>query len=202
MQGGGFESVDQPLESLESLESRESRHRSGLNYSKRRLNLSEDELRKLKIPPHSLEAEQSVIGGLMLDNQTWDRISDKVYEKDFYRKEHRFVFQEISKLAERNVPFDVVTLSDALEHLGRLEDVGGLAYLSELARNTPSVANIVAYAQIVHEKAILRQLLSVSAEVADKVYNPEGASVSDILDTAEQKMFSIAEHGQREVGPM
>lgn len=162
----------------------------------------EDELRQLKLPPHSLEAEQSVIGGLMLDNQAWDRISDKVYEKDFYRKEHRFIFQEIARLAEKSTPFDVVTLSDGLEHAGKLEDVGGLSYLSELARNTPSVANIAAYAQIVHEKAILRELLAVSTEVADKVYFPEGASVTDILDEAEQKVFAIAEHGQRETGPV
>ncbi len=163
---------------------------------------NDHDLSQLKIPPHSLEAEQSVIGGLMLDNQAWDKISDKVYEKDFYRKEHRFIFQEIARLAEKTMPFDVVTLSDGLEHAGKLEDVGGLAYLSDLARNTPSVANIAAYAQIVHDKAILRQLLSVSSEVADKVYYPDGSSVNEILDEAERKVFSIAEHGQREVGPV
>ena len=165
-------------------------------------NFKPDELQKLKVPPHSIEAEQSVIGGLMLDNETWDKIADKVFYKEFYRKEHRFIFQEIARLAEKGTPFDVVTLSDALDGEGRLEEVGGLAYLSDLAKNTPSVANIGAYANIVHEKAVMRELLHVSTEVADKVYNPDGASVNDILDEAEQKVFSIAEHGQRETGPV
>ncbi len=180
-----------------------SQNNSHKNYPKKsNQSFGNDELKHLKVPPHSLEAEQSVIGGLMLDNQAWDRISDKVYEKDFYRREHRFIFQEIARLGEKNIPFDVVTLSDSLDHSGKLEEVGGLAYLSELARGTPSVANISAYANIVHEKAILRELLAVSTEVADKVYFPDGASVNDILDEAEQKVFAIAEHGQRETGPV
>lgn len=162
---------------------------------------SPDELSKLKVPPHSMEAEQSVIGGLMLDNEAWDRVSGTVLEHDFYRREHRVIFREIARLAERSVPFDVVTLSDGLEQEGQLESVGGLAYLSELAQNTPSVANIAAYAVIVHERSVLRQLLSVSTEVADKVYYPEGASCNEILDEAERKVFSIAESGQRETGP-
>ena len=163
---------------------------------------SNDDLQKLKIPPHSIEAEQSVLGGLMLDNDTWDRVMARVKENDFYRREHRSIFANIQKLAEKSTPFDVVTLCSALESSGELEAVGGLAYLSDLARNTPSVANISAYAEIVHERAVMRQLLSAASEIADKVYNPDGLACNDLLDEAERKIFAIAETGTRGSGPL
>ena len=103
----------------------------------------------LKVPPNSIQAEQSVLGGLMLDNQTWDSIADKVVEIDFYRRSHQLIFRKIEELAEKQIPFDVITLSDALKAIGELENVGGLAYLIMLAKDTPSAANITAYADIV-----------------------------------------------------
>lgn len=161
----------------------------------------QDDVQKLKVPPHSIEAEQSVIGGLLLDNEAWDRVSSRLTEVDFYRREHKLIFSMIQKLAGQNTPFDVVTLCDALESEQVLEQVGGLGYLSELAKNTPSVANIGAYADIVRERSILRQLLAISSDMADKVYNPEGLSSGQILDEAERKVFAIAEHGSKDAGP-
>lgn len=161
----------------------------------------QDDVKKLKVPPHSIEAEQSVIGGLLLDNEAWDRVSSRLTEVDFYRREHKLIFSMIQKLAGQNTPFDVVTLCDALESEQVLEQVGGLGYLSELAKNTPSVANIGAYADIVRERSILRQLLAISSDMADKVYNPEGLSSGQILDEAERKVFAIAEHGSKDAGP-
>ncbi len=155
---------------------------------------------QLKIPPHSMESEQCVLGGLMLENEVWDRVSDKLTEEDFYRREHRIIFKMIWRLAEHSTPFDVVTLSAALEKEQMLDDVGGLAYLSELARNTPSVANISAYAEIVRERSILRRLLSVATDIADKVYRPEGLTSAEVLDHAEQTVFAIAEHGADKKG--
>ncbi|MDO8954175.1 MAG: replicative DNA helicase [Gammaproteobacteria bacterium] len=162
---------------------------------------SSNDLEQLKVPPHSIEAEQSVVGGLMLDNETWDKVAGTVTETDFYRREHRIIFASIAKLAETSTPFDVITLCDSLEANGELENVGGLAYLGELAKNTPSVANIGAYAEIVREKAIFRKLLIVSGEVADSVYRPDGKTSGEILDEAERKVFAIAEHGSKDDGP-
>ena len=116
----------------------------------------------LKVPPHSIEAEQAVLGGLMLDNNAWERVLDQVSDGDFYRHDHRLIYRAISKLAERNHPFDVVTLSEQLDKEGQLSQIGGLAYLGELAKNIPSVANIKAYAQIIRERATLRQLIGAS----------------------------------------
>jgi len=163
---------------------------------------SPNELEQLKVPPNSIEAEQSVIGGLMLDNMMWDRVAEKVNSSDFYRREHRIIFEAIAKLAESNTPFDVITLCDSLEASGELENVGGLGYLGELAKNTPSVANIGAYAEIVREKSIFRKLLAVSSEVADSVYRPDGRNSNEVLDEAERKVFAIAEHGTKENGPV
>src|SRR5690554_4241601 len=140
----------------------------------------------LKVPPHSVEAEQSVLGGLMLDNNAWERILDQVSDNDFYRHDHRLIFRAVARLAERNEPFDVVTLSEQLDKEGQLDQVGGLAYLGELAKNTPSVANIKAYAQIIRERATLRQLISISNDIADSAYAPQGKSGDEILDEAEQ----------------
>ncbi len=128
----------------------------------------------LKRPPHSVEAEQSIIGGLMLDNEVWDKVSNKLCEADFYRTEHRILFRAISSLVKRDQPFDVVTLLDALKSHNELDDAGGEAYLFELANNTPSVANVSAYADIVREKSVQRQLIAVATEIADSAYNPGG----------------------------
>lgn len=152
----------------------------------------------LKLPPQSVDAEQSVLGGMLLDNQRWDAIADKISADDFYRREHRLIFNAISALCGENSPADVVTVSEWLERNGDLEASGGLAYLGELANNTPSAANIVAYAGIVRERSILRQLLHVTGEVADVAYNPGGRSAADILDLAEKRIFDIGESGRRQ----
>jgi replicative DNA helicase len=151
----------------------------------------------LKVPPHSLQAEQAVVGGLMLDNGAWDQVADRVGEQDFYRRDHRLVFAAIRRLAEAGQPFDVVTLAEQLERTGELESVGGLAYLGLLAKNTPSAANIKAYADIVRERSVLRQLIRVSTEIADSAFQPEGRRAAELLDEAEKRVFEIAEQGAR-----
>ena len=151
----------------------------------------------LKVPPHSIEAEQSVLGGLMLDNAAWDRVADVVSEQDFYRHDHRLIFQAISALSDRARPFDVVTISEWLANHGRLEEAGGLAYLGELARNTPSAANIAAYADIVRERAVLRGLIEVGTDIASSGFASEGRSADELLDEAEQRVFEIAERGSK-----
>jgi replicative DNA helicase len=155
----------------------------------------------LKRPPHSAEAEQSILGGLMLDNQVWDKINTKLCEADFYRTEHRILFRAIFDLSRREQPFDVVTLLDALKSHNALDDAGGEAYLFELANNTPSVANITAYADIVREKSVQRQLIAVANEIADSAYNPLGREVPELLDFAETKVFAIGEQTGTEGGP-
>lgn len=154
----------------------------------------------IKEMPHSVEAEQAVVGGLLLDNQAWDRISDKVSESDFYRHDHRLLFRAIADLARRNHPFDIVTLKEQLKAQNALEEAGGEFYLFELAKNTPSAANIGAYAEIVRERSILRQLIHVSTDISDTAYHPEGRNSTEILDTAEQKVFSIGEQISRGSG--
>ncbi|MBK1691141.1 replicative DNA helicase [Ectothiorhodospira mobilis] len=151
----------------------------------------------LKIPPHSIEAEQAVLGGLMLENSAWDRVSDRVAEVDFYRYDHRLIFRAIAELAGRNAPFDLVTISERLEARGELEDAGGLAYLGLLARDTPSAANITAYADIVRERSVLRQLISVGTGIADSAFHNEGRNSDDLLNEAEQRVFEIAEQSKR-----
>lgn len=147
----------------------------------------------LKIPPHSVEAEQSVLGGLMLDNMAFDQIAGRVHEPDFYRREHQLIFRAVQKLSEQEKPFDVITLSEYLTSIEALEEVGGLAYLGDLAKNTPSAANIRAYADIVRERSVLRRLIQTSNEIAEMAFHPDGQSSSEILDQAEQKVFDIAE---------
>lgn len=155
----------------------------------------------LKRPPHAAEAEQAIIGGLMLDNQVWDKISTKVCEKDFYKTEHRILFNAINVLSRKNQPFDVVTLLDVLKSNNQLDDAGGEAYLFELANNTPSVANVVAYADIVREKSVHRQLISIASEIADNAYNPGSSEVAELLDSAESKIFAVAEQTGIDAGP-
>jgi replicative DNA helicase len=154
----------------------------------------------LKVPPHSIEAEQSVLGGLMLDNAAWDRIADKLNEGDFYRRDHRLIFAAVSALADQSRPFDVVTLSEYLGSKGQLEEAGGLGYLGELAHNTPSAANILAYADIVRERSVVRQLIGAGTAIAESGYNTEGRSVPELLDEAERRVFAISDHGARRAG--
>src|SRR5690554_131059 len=146
----------------------------------------DQETAKLKVPPHSLEAEQSVLGGLMLDNQAWDNVADRLVADDFYRYEHRLIFNAMTGLAEGSKPLDVVTLSEALEGRDQLDSVGGLAYLAELARNTPSASNIRAYADIVRERATLRKLIRAANQIADGAFSPQGRPADELLDEAER----------------
>ena len=162
---------------------------------------SENALANLKLPPHSLEAEQAVLGGLMLDEQAWDRVSDRVKEEDFYRRDHRLIFQAIALLANAGDPRDALTVSETLSRLGELENAGGIAYLGELVRNTSSATNIAAYGDIVRERSVLRQLIRISNEVSDTAFQPQGATAQDILDQAERKIFAIAEQQQKGGGP-
>ncbi|MEY4210473.1 MAG: hypothetical protein RLZ92_853 [Pseudomonadota bacterium] len=154
----------------------------------------------LKIPPHSIQAEQAVLGGLMLDNQTWDSVADKINEEDFYRRDHRLIFNAIAQLAEKQDPFDVVTLSEALEANDELQNVGGLAYLGTLVKDTPSAANIVAYANIVRDRSVLRQLIHVGTEISDSAFSTEGRETAELLENAERNVFKIAEQRQRGQG--
>ncbi|MDR0233531.1 MAG: replicative DNA helicase [Zoogloeaceae bacterium] len=151
----------------------------------------------LRLPPHSIEAEQSVLGGLLLDNRAWDNIADKVSDSDFYRDEHRRIFRQIRDLLENRKPADVITVAEALENAGESAQTGGLAYLGDLANNTPSAANIVRYAEIVRERAVLRQLIATADEIAGSALNPAGREAREILDEAEARIFEIAEKGAR-----
>ncbi len=151
----------------------------------------------LKVPPNSIQAEQSVLGGLMLDNQTWDSIADKVVETDFYRRSHQLIFRKIEELAEKQIPFDVITLSDSLKAIGELDNVGGLAYLIMLAKDTPSAANIVAYANIVRDRSVLRQLIHIGTEISDSAFNTDGRDTSELLENADRQVFQIAEQRQK-----
>jgi replicative DNA helicase len=155
----------------------------------------------LKLPPHSLEAEQSVLGGLMLEETAWDRAAEVVTEKDFYRRDHRLIFKAIAMLAEESKPRDALTVAETLNRLGELEEAGGMAYLGEIVKNTASAANITAYAEIVRERSVLRQLIRASYEISDAAYQPQGATSDDILDQAERKIFAIAEQQTKGDGP-
>ena len=147
----------------------------------------------LRIPPHSIQAEQSVLGGLMLSNSSWDNVADRVVREDFYRREHQLIFDAIRVLADAQKPFDVVTLSEELERIGALDEAGGMGYIGTLASDTPSAANIRAYADIVREHSVKRQLIRVGTDIADSGFQTEGRSVSELLDSAESSVFEIAE---------
>ncbi|HVC31184.1 MAG TPA: replicative DNA helicase [Steroidobacteraceae bacterium] len=148
-------------------------------------------------PPHSFEAEQAVLGGLLLDTSAWDQVADAINEQDFYRPDHRLIFEAIAALAGAGKPCDVVTISEQLERTAKLEEVGGLAYLSSLARDTPTAANVRAYADIVRERSLLRQLIKAGTDIASAVFNNDGETARDLVDRAEQKVFEIAEKGAR-----
>jgi replicative DNA helicase len=152
---------------------------------------------EIRVPPHSVEAEQAVLGALMLDNRAWDTIADRLIAEDFYRRDHQLIFEAIAELAGRSEPSDAVTLSEWLERKGSAEQTGGLVYLAGLVRDTPSAANVRAYADAVRERSTLRRLISVGGEIASSAYDPEGRAASEIVDEAERKVFEIAESGNK-----
>jgi replicative DNA helicase len=152
---------------------------------------------RLKVPPHSIEAEQSLLGGLMLDHKSWDKIADIVSESDFYRKDHRVIFAAIATLAEDANPCDVVTVSEWLDKNGRLEAAGGLEYLASLANETPGAANARAYAKILRERSMLRSLISAGNEISGAAFATDGRTAAEIVDDAERLVFEIAESGSR-----
>ena len=159
--------------------------------------IEESEIELIKLPPHSVEAEQSVLGGLLLDNSAWDRIADFLAESDFYRADHRQIYHHITRLIEANRPADAITVAESLESTKDLESVGGLAYIGALAQNTPSAANIRRYAEIVRERAIMRKLAQTASNIAELAYNPMGREPAQLLDEAESRIFAISEQGAR-----
>ena len=151
----------------------------------------------IRTPPHSVEAEQSVLGGLMLDSNAWDAVADIVTATDFYRRDHRLIFEAVAEVVERRGPCDAVTVSEHLERKGLAEETGGLAYLGTLARDTPSAANVRSYAEIVRERSILRQLVEAGAQISSSVHESGGRPASELVDEAERRVFEIAERGTR-----
>ncbi|QUM78101.1 replicative DNA helicase [Moritella sp. 24] len=152
----------------------------------------------LKVPPHSFEAEQSVLGGLLLDNEAWDRVTEFIVAKDFYSRPHQLVFEAMAKLVDQHIPLDIITVSEWLDNEELLDDAGGFAYLGEIAKNTPSASNITAYANIVRERAVVRELIAVASDISESGYEPQGRKSTDLLDLAESKVFQIAESRQSE----
>jgi len=159
--------------------------------------VSDPQLASVRTPPHSIEAEQAVLGGLLLDNTAWDRIADLVGTDDFYRNDHRLIFAAIFRLVDASRPADAVTVFETLRNANKADDAGGLGYLNALAQNTPSAANIRRYAEIVRERSVLRRLVSAGDEIATSALNPAGRDTKQILDEAESKVFRIAEEGAR-----
>jgi len=151
------------------------------------------ETASLKIPPHSIEAEQAVLGGVLLNNNVWEHVTERVSEDDFYRKDHRVIFQAISSLDDDGQPYDVVTVAEWLDSHQQLDDAGGLTYLAALAERTPGVSNVDAYADIIRRRSVLRQLIQATNKISKNVFNPEGRTNEQILDLAEQTVFEIAE---------
>lgn len=159
------------------------------------------DIARIKMKPHSIEAERSVIGGLLLSADSWDVIAEIVTAGDFYRPEHRAIFRQIALLVDRGEPVDVITVADRLLATGELDAAGGHTYLAELAEQTPTAANIRAYATAVHERAVLRQLIAAAHDIADTGYNPDGRSAEELLDEAERRIMQIAEEGPKTGGP-
>jgi replicative DNA helicase len=168
---------------------------SDLRYS------SEGEVARIKMQPHSIEAEQSVLGGLLLSAEGWDAVAEVVVASDFYRTGHRLIYRQIAQLAEASEPVDVITVADKLQARGELDAAGGLPYLAELAQNTPSASNIRAYAQVVRERACLRKLIEAAQEIAESGFNPEGRTSDELVDQAERRIMQIAEDGFKAGGP-
>jgi len=164
------------------------------DYSENTVSMPVDQaLETLRVPPHSVQGEQSVLGGLMLNSEAWNEISDKIASEDFYRREHQLIFQAMRALSEADQPLDVVTIAEELERRAELNDVGGMPYLGMLANETPTASNVPAYARIVREQSVMRQLIKVGNKIADSGYRPEGRPVDDLLDQAETEVFKIAE---------
>ncbi|MEM7208310.1 MAG: replicative DNA helicase [Pseudomonadota bacterium] len=161
------------------------------------IGMADGAVQKAKIPPHSVEAEQAVLGGLMLSGRAWDEIADRVSEHNFYRRDHQLIFRALGALVDAQQPRDVVTVSEWLDHAGLLDDAGGVAYLAALAQETPSAANIVAYAEIVRERSVLRKLIETGTDIANSAYFPEGRDSKVLLDQAESQVFSIADENSR-----
>jgi replicative DNA helicase len=157
----------------------------------------DDEVARLRVPPHSIEAEQSVLGGLLLDNSAWDRAGDLLTDSDFYRYEHKAIYKAVGDLVNHSKPADVITVFEQLQSHGKAEECGGIAYLNALAQSVPSAANLRRYAEIVRERAVLRKLIEASDEIATNAFNPQGRAVSQILDEAEGRIFKIGEEGSR-----
>ena len=158
---------------------------------------SDAEIRSINLPPHSIEAEQSLLGGLMLENAAWDTIADIIGENDFYRHEHKLIFRSASALINEGRPADIITVQEFLERNDLLETAGGFDYLVTLAQNTPSAANIRRYAEIVRERSVIRQLAEVGTGTARNAYNPQGKTADQLLDEAENQVFQIAESSAR-----
>jgi replicative DNA helicase len=158
---------------------------------------ADQQVAQLRVPPHSMESESSVLGGLLLDNNAWDRVGDLLTDGDFYRHEHKLIFDAISKLVNASKPADVITVYEHLQGIGKAEEIGGLMYLNQLAQYVPSATNIRRYAEIVRERAVLRKLVTASDEIATNAFNPQGKTVERILDEAEAKIFAIGEEGSR-----
>lgn len=152
---------------------------------------------ELRTPPHSAEAEQAVIGGLLLDNGAWDRIADVIRADDFYRRDHRLIYDAFGDMVESGEACDAVTLSEHLESKGTLDDAGGLAYLGRLVQDTPTAANILAYARIVRDRSLLRGLIRIGGEISADAYTPEGRSPQALVEEAEKRIYEIAETGRR-----
>ena len=164
------------------------------DYSENTVSMPVDQaLETLRVPPHSVQGEQSVLGGLMLNSEAWNEISDKISSEDFYRREHQLIFKAMRALSEADQPLDVVTIAEELERRAELNDVGGMPYLGMLANETPTASNVPAYARIVREQSVMRQLIKVGNKIADSGYRPEGRPVDDLLDQAETEVFKIAE---------
>jgi replicative DNA helicase len=158
---------------------------------------SDRQVAQLRVPPHSVEAETSVLGGLLLDNGAWDRVGDLLVDGDFYRFEHRLIYSAIGSLINTSRPADVITVYEALQNQGKADEVGGIAYLNAMAQYVPGAGNIRRYAEIVRERSILRKLVTASDEIAQSAFTPQGKPVDKILDEAEQKIFNIGEEGSR-----
>src|SRR5438093_6468316 len=151
----------------------------------------------LRVPPHSVEAEQSLLGALLIDNQAFDRIADLVAGEDFYRDDHRRIWRHIAKLVEASRPADVVTVAESIEASEDKDKTGGAAYLAALSQNTPSSLNVRRYAELVRERSVQRRLAQVATEIAETALAPAGREVGQLLDEAESKIFQIAESGAR-----
>ena len=160
--------------------------------------MDEDQISTLKVPPHSIEAEQSILGGLLIDNKAIDRIAGQVSASDFYRNDHRIIFTHISKLIDNNDPADIVTVAESLEQNAELTKVGGVAYLGLVAENTPTASNITGYAKIVRERSIMRNLVEVGSDIVESAFSPQGKDAQQLLDESESKIFQIADAGTSE----